>query len=50
MVAEGLYMIEAVSTFLSQHSLDFPLLEMMVKIIDQKVPCAAAFDDFLKNC
>lgn len=50
MIAEGLYMTDAVEFFLSSHELSLPLLKMIVEVVNQQVPCASAFEKFLKHC
>lgn len=50
MVAEGLYMVEAISTFLAQHHFRLPLLEMIISIVEKKETVGQAFETFLKKC
>lgn len=50
MVAEGLYMVETISVFLSQHSFNLPLLEMIIAIVEQKKTVNQAFEAFLRKC
>lgn len=50
MIAEGLYMVDTVETFMATHQLSLPLLKMIVEVVNQQVPCASAFENFLKHC
>lgn len=50
MIAEGLYMTDSVESFMSTHGLALPLLKMIVDVVNQQVPCASAFENFLYSC
>lgn len=50
MIAEGLYMTDSVESFMSTHDLALPLLKMIVDVVNQQIPCASAFENFLHSC
>lgn len=50
MIAEGLYMVDSVETFLAKDELPLPLLKMVVDVVNQHVPCASAFEKLLHHC
>ena len=49
MVAESLYLTEAIAKFLATTNESFPLLDMIIKIVEYNTPAQKAFDLFLES-
>lgn len=49
MVAESLYLTEAIAKFLATTNESFPLLDMIIKIVEYNIPAQKAFDLFLES-